>query len=71
VTGSETKQAAAATKSFLQAHEEARKWYRANIARVSDQQRSSIMWTVLSVIYRFYCRAHLLEMRKHHLAAGG
>ncbi len=29
------------------------------------------MWTVLSLIYRLSCRAHLLEMRKHHLAAAG
>jgi hypothetical protein len=26
------------------------------------------MWTVLSLIYRRYCRARLIEMRKVHLA---
>jgi hypothetical protein len=25
------------------------------------------MWTLLSLIYREYCRARLMEMRKHHL----
>jgi hypothetical protein len=34
----------------------------------ADQTRGSIMWTLLSLIYREYCRARLLEMRKYHLA---
>jgi hypothetical protein len=34
----------------------------------TDQQRSSIMWTVLSLIYRQYCWARLMEMRKSHLS---
>lgn len=29
------------------------------------------MWTVLSLIYRSYRRARLIEMRKAHLAAAG
>lgn len=32
------------------------------------KQRSSIMWTVLSLIYRQYCWARLMEMRKSHLS---
>jgi hypothetical protein len=28
------------------------------------------MWRVLSLIYRFYCRGHLMDMRKHHRAFG-
>jgi hypothetical protein len=31
------------------------------------KRRSSIMWTVLSVIYRRYCLARLMEMRRSHL----
>jgi len=71
VTGHDAKRSAAATTSFLLAREEARKPHRANILAVDGQQRSSIMWTVLSLIYRLSCRARLLEMRKHHLAAAG
>ncbi len=29
------------------------------------------MWTVLSLIYRHYCRISLLTMRKLHLGAAG
>jgi len=29
------------------------------------------MWTVFSLIYRFYCRAYLMEMRRHRLASVG
>ncbi len=71
MTSHEAKPSAAATTSFLQAREKARKPHRAKIPAVNGQQRSSIMWTVLSLIYRLSCRAHLLEMRKHHLAAAG
>jgi len=26
------------------------------------------MWTLISLIYREYCRARLVEIRKYHLA---
>ena len=32
------------------------------------KQRGSVMWTVLSLIYRQYCWARLMEMRKSHLS---
>jgi hypothetical protein len=71
LTSHEAKRSAAATTSFLLAHEKARKRARAKIPAVNGQQRSSIMWTLLSLIYRLSCRARLLEMRKRHLAAAG
>jgi hypothetical protein len=37
----------------------------------ADQGRSSIMWTILRLIYREYCKARLMEMRKYHRAAPG
>jgi hypothetical protein len=30
--------------------------------------KGSIMWTLVSMLYRAYCRARLLEIRKYHLA---
>jgi hypothetical protein len=27
------------------------------------------MWTILSLIYRHYCRARLMEMRRYRLAS--
>jgi len=53
----------------LQVDEEGQKRDRANIASVSDQQWSSIMWAILSLIYRLSCRARLMEMRRRNLAA--
>jgi hypothetical protein len=35
----------------------------------ADQQRGSIMWGFIGSIYRSYCRARLLEMRKYHRGA--
>jgi hypothetical protein len=32
------------------------------------KQRGSIMWTLISILYRAYCRQRLLEIRKYHLA---
>jgi hypothetical protein len=32
------------------------------------KQWSSIMWAIITLMYRSYCRARLLEMRKYHLA---
>ena len=29
------------------------------------------MWTVLILIYRYYCRAHLVEIRKRSFAGIG
>ena len=26
------------------------------------------MWTILSLLYRHYCRARLIEMRRHRFA---
>jgi hypothetical protein len=69
VASNETKRSAAATTSFSQAREEARKRGCANVSVVNGQQWSWIMWAVLSLIYRLSCRARLLEMRRHHLAA--
>jgi hypothetical protein len=28
------------------------------------------MWVVVSLLYRFYCRSRLMEMRRHRFAAG-
>jgi hypothetical protein len=39
--------------------------------RGKDQQRSSVMSTFLTLIYREFCRARLAEMRKQHLATVG
>jgi hypothetical protein len=33
----------------------------------SGQQRGSIMWAILNILYREYCRARLVEMRKLQL----
>jgi hypothetical protein len=33
------------------------------------KQRGSIMFELLNLLYRAYCRARLLEMRRHHLAS--
>lgn len=71
MAGNDLKRAAAATTSFLQAHEDTRKRNGASIALVSDQQWSSIMWTILSMIYRLSCHARLMEMRKHRIATAG
>jgi hypothetical protein len=30
------------------------------------RQWSSIMWAIISSVYRAYCLARLLEMRRHH-----
>jgi hypothetical protein len=65
------KRAAAATTSFLQAHEDTRKQDGASIMLVGDQQWSSIMWAILSLIYRLSCQARLVEMRKRRLATAG
>jgi hypothetical protein len=32
------------------------------------KQRGSIMFALLNLLYRAYCRARLLEMRRQHLA---
>jgi hypothetical protein len=37
--------------------------------RLIDQQWGSIMYALLSLIYRAYCRARLAEMRKYHAVA--
>jgi hypothetical protein len=29
------------------------------------------MWAIITLMYRSYCRARLLEMRKYHLANYG
>jgi hypothetical protein len=34
--------------------------------RSIDQQWSSIMWAIISSVYRSYCLARLLEMRRYH-----
>jgi hypothetical protein len=34
----------------------------------SIKQRGAIMWKLLSVLYREYCRARLAEIRKYNLA---
>jgi hypothetical protein len=34
-----------------------------------DQQWGSIMYALLSLIYRAYCKARLAEMRKYHAVA--
>jgi hypothetical protein len=32
------------------------------------KQRGAIMWSLISLMYREYCRARLLEMRRFRLA---
>jgi len=32
------------------------------------KQRGSIMWTIISFLYRQYCLARLVEMRRYRLA---
>jgi hypothetical protein len=32
------------------------------------KQRGTIMWALISLLYREYCRARLTEMRKFRLA---
>jgi len=34
----------------------------------AGRTKGSIMWTLISILYRAYCRARLLEMRRYHLA---
>jgi hypothetical protein len=58
----------ALTKPFFKSGEASRKRFRAQY-RQRDQQWSWIMWVLISSIYRSYCRARLLEMRKYHLAS--
>jgi hypothetical protein len=36
----------------------------------SDQQRGSIMWAIFNIMYREYCRARLVEIRKFTLQNG-
>jgi hypothetical protein len=36
---------------------------------VADQARSSVMSALINLLYREYCRARLMEMRKQHLIA--
>jgi hypothetical protein len=35
----------------------------------AGQTRSSVMSVLINLFYREYCRARLMEMRKHHLIA--
>jgi hypothetical protein len=61
-----TKRGPASTTSFLSARENGPKPVCAKMG-LNNSQRSSMMWTLLSLIYRSYCRARLQEMRKARL----
>jgi hypothetical protein len=37
--------------------------------RIPIKQWGSIMWALISFLYRKYCRARLIEMRKYDLAS--
>lgn len=58
------------TKSYRSRHEDGRKRTLGQ-HRDTDQQWSSVMSTLLTLIYREFCRARLAEMRKQHLATVG
>jgi hypothetical protein len=56
-----------ADEAIFPAHEEGLK--RKPGTNLSDNQtRGTVMRTLISFLYREYCRARLVEMRKHHLA---
>jgi len=61
------KQIAAATKPFSSTLGKALKPALDNV-QAAGRTKGSIMWTLISILYRAYCRARLLEIRKYHLA---
>jgi hypothetical protein len=56
------------TKPFSGSHEDARKQARGILS--PDQQWGSIMWAIINILYRQYCRARLVEIRKFELEHG-
>jgi hypothetical protein len=61
-----TKQAAVRTKPYLRARADTLK-PTPDIKR-SIKQRGAIMWKLLSLLYREYCRVRLAEIRKYNPA---
>jgi hypothetical protein len=61
------KHSATPTKPFSEGGENRRKSIPC-YGGVDDQTTGAIMWTLISLFYRGYCRARLAEMRKFRLA---
>jgi hypothetical protein len=61
-----TKQAAVRTKPYLPVRADTLK-PTPDIKR-SIKQRGAILWKLLSLLYREYCRVRLAEIRKYNLA---
>jgi hypothetical protein len=60
-----TTQTGLSAKPFSSGREIVLKQPRAMVG--DDQQWSSIMWALISILYREYCRARLAEMRRFEL----
>jgi hypothetical protein len=60
------KQFCGGAKPFFSAHEEDLKQRRA-YKSIMIRQRSMIMLSFINFLYREYCRAMMIDMRKHHV----